>query len=106
MGIAFTRPEFLLLLPVAGLLLWLSARVSYADLSRTRLWLAWGVRSVLVLALVLALAGVQIIRISREMVVVFALDGSFSVPAAERFYQGPDPYGIFFGQRKMSALEI
>ncbi len=83
MWLSFTRPELLLLLPVAGLLLWLSARVSFADLRGVRRRVAWGTRLALVLALVLAVAGAQLVRRSRGTVVVMALDLSHSVPPAE-----------------------
>jgi uncharacterized membrane protein len=84
MWLSFSRPEFLLLLPVAAALLWYSARVSYADLSGARRWVAWVARALIVLALILALAGAQLVKRSNSMVVAFALDASYSVPAEER----------------------
>lgn len=84
MWIAFARPVFLLLLPVAGLLLWHSARDSFADLTGTRLRVAWAARVLLMLSLIMALAGMQVVRRSDELVVVFAVDESFSVPREER----------------------
>lgn len=84
MWLSFSRPEFLLLALPAGGLLWYSARVSYADLSGARRWVAWAVRVVIVFALILALAGAQLVRSSNNMVVVFAVDASYSVPAQER----------------------
>jgi uncharacterized membrane protein len=84
MWLSFSRPQYLLLLPVAGALLWWSARASYADLSGARRWIAWVLRSMIVLALIFALAGAQLVKRSKELVVVFALDESFSVPAEER----------------------
>ena len=84
MWLSFVRPQFLLLVPLAAALLWYSARVSYADLSGTRKWVAWSLRAVIILALILALAGAQLVRRSNNTVVVFALDASYSVPEAER----------------------
>jgi len=83
MSLSFTRPEYLLLLPVAGALLWLSARVSYADLRGARRGIAWAARLLLVLALILALAGTQLVRQSKGTAVVFAVDASHSVPPTE-----------------------
>ncbi|GAG00713.1 unnamed protein product, partial [marine sediment metagenome] len=77
MGVSFLRPEFLLLLPVAAGLLWHSARVSYADLRGARRWFVWTTRSIIVLALILALAGAQLVKRSDNMVVVFAVDASY-----------------------------
>ncbi len=84
MWLSFSRPLYLLLLPVAGVLLWWSARASFADLGGARKWLAWAFRSVIVIALVFALAGAQFVKRSKELVVVFALDESFSIPIEER----------------------
>ena len=84
MGIAFSRPEYLALVPVVATALWLSARGSFAGLKGRRRVAAWGLRTVLMLSIIFALAGLQIVRPSREMVVVFALDGSHSVSPADR----------------------
>ena len=84
MWLSFARPEWLVLAVPAGGLLWYSARVSYADLRGARRWVAWAARIVIVLALILALAGAQLVRSSNTMVVVFAVDASYSVPAPER----------------------
>ncbi|MCJ7821957.1 MAG: VWA domain-containing protein, partial [Armatimonadetes bacterium] len=84
MWISFSRPLYLLLLPLAAALLWYSARVSYADLSGARRWVAYTLRSLLVLALIFALAGAQLVKRSKEMVVVFALDSSYSISPDER----------------------
>ena len=84
MWLSFTRPEYLLLVPLAGALLWLSARVSYADLRGRRLLLAWGARVLLMLCLVLALAGAQLVKRGKGHVVAFVLDRSVSVPMAEQ----------------------
>jgi len=84
MWVSFSRPLFLLLIPAAGALLWWSGRATYADLTGGRKWAAWVLRSTIVLALLLALAGAQLVRQSKELLVVFAVDSSVSVPPEER----------------------
>jgi len=84
MWLSFSRPQFLLLLPVAATLLWYSARVSYADLSGTRRYIAWTVRAAIVLAMIFALAGAQLVKRSDNMVVVFVVDASYSVPQPQQ----------------------
>ena len=84
MSIAFTRPEWLLSLPVIGAALWYAARGSYADLMGARRVVAWVLRVALLVAVVLALAGAQLVRPAERLTVVFALDASYSVPLAER----------------------
>ena len=84
MWLSFSRPLYLLLLPAAGALLWWAGRASYADLTGGRRWVAWVLRSVILLALLSALAGAQLVRQSKELLVVFALDSSVSVPPEER----------------------
>ncbi|HUS80053.1 MAG TPA: VWA domain-containing protein, partial [Armatimonadota bacterium] len=84
MGIALTRPEWLLLAPVVAAALVWSARDSFADLAGMRRRVAWVLRAVIMSALVLALAGAQLVLPTRNLEVVFALDGSHSVPEAER----------------------
>jgi uncharacterized membrane protein len=84
MWVSFSRPLYLLLIPAAGVLLWWSGRATYADLTGGRKWAAWVLRSTIVLALLLALAGAQLVKQSKELLVVFAVDGSVSVPPEER----------------------
>ena len=84
MWISFSRPLYLLLLPLAAALLWHSARVSFADLTGARRWIAWTLRSLIVLALLFALAGAQLVKRSDQMVVVFAADTSYSVSPDDR----------------------
>ncbi|MGD9494910.1 MAG: VWA domain-containing protein [Armatimonadota bacterium] len=84
MSITLTRPEWLLALPVILGALWYGARGSFADLLGARRALAWALRIAIVLALVAALAGAQVVRPAEELTVVFVLDGSYSVPGAER----------------------
>ena len=67
MWLSFSRPEYLLLLPVALWLLWRLARASYADLrGRRRTARLGAARSLIVVCLVFALAGAQWVKRSRE----------------------------------------
>lgn len=84
MILSFARPELLLVLPAVLALLWLSARVSYADLSGWRRPVAWALRGLLVAALVAALAGARWMKAAPGVQVVFIADQSASIAAAER----------------------
>ncbi len=84
MSIAFTRPEWLFALPVIGAALWYAARGSYADLMGARRIVAWALRVALLVAVVLALAGAQLVCPAERLTVVFAVDASYSVPQVER----------------------
>jgi len=75
-----TDPQWLWLLPVAvGWVVWL-ARVSDVQIHPVRRWLALGFRVVVVLALILAIAGLQWRTLIEGMNVIFVLDRSDSVP--------------------------
>lgn len=84
MSINAARPEYLVLLPVCAALLWWAARGSFAGLSGLRFWTAWVLRCGLILCVILALSGLQLVRVNRELVVVFALDSSNSVAPESR----------------------
>lgn len=84
MWLSFTRPEYLLLLPLALWLLWRAAAVSYADLRGRRRTLAWAVRIAILVCLLFAVAGAQLVKRSKHAMVVYALDASASVPERER----------------------
>src|ERR1035437_9896838 len=83
MWIAFTRPLYLLLILPVATLLYLGARRSFAGWRGTRRWMAWGLRIALLLSLLLALAGMQLVRKATQEVVVFALDNSSSIAPQE-----------------------
>ena len=83
MWIAFTRPLYLLLLPPVAALLYYGARRSFAGWRGARKWVAWGIRGTLLLSLILALAGMQIVRRATQQVVVYALDNSSSIAPGE-----------------------
>ncbi len=84
MWVSFSRPLYLLLVPAAAALLWWSGRASFADLTGARKWVAWSLRGVIVASLIFALAGVQLIKTSKELVVTFVADQSVSIPPQER----------------------
>jgi len=72
------RPEWLAATVVLPLLLWLYLR-SLVDLSRRQMMASLTVRTVIVLLLVLALAGLTAVTSSRQVFVVFAVDESLSI---------------------------
>ena len=78
-GLSFTNPWALALFPpLAIYFIWL-ARRSLADLSPARRALATGVRLILTALIVLALAGLQIVKFNRDMATMFVLDYSDSI---------------------------
>lgn len=91
--LSFERPEWLwllLLVPVAiGLPLWFR---SLAALEGGRRWFALAMRTGLLIALILAIAGAERVRENRDLAVIFLLDQSRSIPEslqlkAEQFTQ-------------------
>ncbi|MDA7510571.1 VWA domain-containing protein, partial [Verrucomicrobia bacterium] len=84
MNIQFSNPGFLwwLLLVVPGVV-WL-CRHSDSSLSPWRLWVSCFVRLLLVVALTLAMAGLQWLNPQEGLNVVFLLDRSESVPSAQQ----------------------
>lgn len=84
MNFTFTHPAWLLALPPAfAWLFWLAWR-SDASLTTWRKWIAFGIRVAVVLAVVLALAGIRWMRPQEGMNVVFLLDRSDSVPSEQQ----------------------
>lgn len=74
----------LLLLPLLWAFTLSTRRVSQARLGRRRFWVLLGLRSIALLALVLALAGTQLVRSVDDLTVVYLIDGSDSVSPAQR----------------------
>ncbi len=72
------RPAWLLLLLLLPLV-WLAARRSLAALGRFRWLLAMGLRTIVLVALVLTLAEVHLVRRSDRLAVMYLLDRSLSV---------------------------
>jgi Mg-chelatase subunit ChlD len=82
-SLSFITPAalaLLLLLPA----LWALALLAPRRLARWRFWSSLLVRSAMLVALVLALAGAQLIRPVRELTTVFLVDSSDSVAPAQR----------------------
>ena len=84
MNFQFTNPAWLSLLFVAApWTVWLTLR-SDAQISAWRRWSAFGLRLLIVLALVLAIAGLQWKRPQEGMNVFFVLDRSDSIPPEQQ----------------------
>jgi uncharacterized membrane protein len=84
MKFQFTHPYFLLLLPVAlAWVFWLAFKTD-VQIGSWRRWAALALRTIIVCALVLALAGLQWMRPMEGMNVFFLLDRSDSVPSPQQ----------------------
>ena len=75
----FDRPWLLLLLPCALAAFWWLGRRSYAGLNPGTAQLALGVRSLLALLLICAIAGIHTVQRSDKLATIFLLDVSKSV---------------------------
>jgi hypothetical protein len=82
-SLVFNSPWFLVLLAIVPLLWW-TGRTTMAAMGRLRALIAVGLRTVVVAMFVLALAETQTRQTSRAVSVVYLLDQSLSIPAAER----------------------
>jgi len=82
--IRFSHPQYLLLLPLVWAYTWWVLRGSLAELGRTRGRLAAGLRAALLTLLVLALAGLQLVRPTHNLCTVFVLDVSDSISPRQR----------------------
>ena len=78
-GLSFTNPLALLLFPPLALYFVFLARRSLTDLSPARRVLATGIRLLLTGLIVLALAGLQIVKFNRDIATMFVLDYSDSI---------------------------
>src|SRR2546422_6517269 len=84
MNFQFTNPAWLLLLLIAvPWTAWLGLK-SDVQISAWRRWTAFGLRLVIMLALILAIAGLQWKRPQEGMNVFFLLDRSDSVPSVQQ----------------------
>jgi len=81
--LSFGAPWYLLLLVLLPVLWWCSFR-GLAGLGRVRRWVVLGVRTVVLLLLIAALAEIQMVRISDRLTVVYLLDQSLSIPPQRR----------------------
>jgi uncharacterized membrane protein len=87
MALSFINPAFLWLLPLIPLLwlfAWLARAPNLARLGRARYAALIALRSTILAALILALAGAQAVRAVDNTAVVFLIDGSDSVAPAQR----------------------
>lgn len=82
-GITFLSPWWLLLLVLVPVLWWFSLR-TLSGLGRTRRWAAMLLRTVVLVALICALAEIQFKRVSDRLTVIYVLDQSISVPEPQR----------------------
>jgi uncharacterized membrane protein len=84
MNLQFTHPYYLLLLaPCLGWVLWYAWKTD-VQVATWRRWTALGIRLVVLLALIFALAGLQLLLPIEGMNVFFVLDRSESVPSAQQ----------------------
>ena len=84
MTFQFTHPLWLLALPLAlGWVTWLAWKTD-VQIQTWRRWLAYGLRILVVAAVVLALAGLQWNKPKEGMNVYFLIDRSQSVPPSEQ----------------------
>src|SRR4051794_29727503 len=84
MPFQFTHPEYLLLLPVAAAwVIWLAWKTD-VQIAVWRRGLALGLRLVVVIAVVLAIAGLQWRQPLEGMNVFFLLDRSDSIPSPQQ----------------------
>jgi uncharacterized membrane protein/Mg-chelatase subunit ChlD len=81
--ITFQSPWYLLLLLLVPVVWWLSFR-SLGALGPVRRALALGVRTVVMVLFILAVAEVQMVRTSDRLTVIYLLDQSLSIPVAQR----------------------
>ncbi len=83
-SVQFTHPVYLLVLPVAlAWVVWLAWK-SDVQVSKWRRWIAFILRTLIVTALVLALAGLQWNKRLEGMNVYYLLDRSDSIPSAQQ----------------------
>jgi uncharacterized membrane protein len=84
MNFQFTHPYYLLLLaPALAWVIWFAWK-SDVQVSPWRRWTALGIRAVVLIALVFAIAGLQWLRPVEGMNVFFALDRSDSIPSPQQ----------------------
>lgn len=84
MSVHFSHPLYLWLLPLVWAFTWWVMRDSLADLDRTRVRLAAAARYLILTVLVLALAGIQLVRPTTTLCTVFVVDVSDSIAPSQR----------------------
>ncbi len=80
---AVDRPGYLYLLALVPVVWWLSFR-SLSGLGSRRRLAALGVRSAVLVLLILALAEAQLVRTSHRLTVIYLIDASLSIPPSQR----------------------
>lgn len=81
-SIRFVFPWALLCLVLIPYTVWLGSRIR--SLSRARKWLSILLRCAVLLCLIAALAGAELVRVNDKLAVFFLLDRSNSIPEAQR----------------------
>lgn len=81
--LSFNSPWYLTLLALLPLF-WTFGWRRLAVLGRARRWIALGVRSLVLVLVVLAMAEVQSVRTADRLTVIYLLDQSLSIPAEQR----------------------
>jgi len=115
--LTFAHPWYLLLLALLPVMWWYSFR-RLAVLGPVRRWAALLLRTLVVLLFVAAIAGLQTVRISDKLTVIYVVDQSLSIPDAhreemigyvnasiERHREGRDRAGVIVFGRD-AAIEI
>ena len=82
-SLSFDSPWYLLLLVLVPMLWWFSFR-RMGILGPWRRWFAIGMRTLVMVLLILAMAGVQMVHTSDRLTVIYLLDQSLSIPAEQR----------------------
>ena len=75
-------PGYLFLLVLLPLLWWFSYR-GLAGLGRVRRWIAIGLRSLVLLLIILALSEMQLVRKTDRLTVFYLIDQSLSISTAQ-----------------------
>lgn len=81
--ITFSSPEYFALLAILPVLWWFSVR-RLALLGSVRRWIVIGLRTLVLLLLIVALAEIQTVRVSERLTVIYVVDQSLSIPAKQR----------------------
>jgi len=116
-SVRFDAPWYLVLLALVPLLWWWSFR-RLEVLGPWRRWIALCLRTAVAVALVFALAEIQIVRTNDRMAVLYVVDQSFSIPAERRTelleyvnasireHRGPQDFAgvVVFGRE--AAIEV
>ncbi len=83
-SLTFDSPGYLLLLLLLLPMMWWLSFAGLSGLGKWRRWIALGLRSLVISAVVLALADVQYQRRSDKLAVIYLLDQSLSIPIEQR----------------------